>query len=133
MFPGKDLFPEQDLTVGWGSKIAGEGRKYGVYLVLASQLPSKVHEHVLTQCGNVILMKMASQSDIDALHNSLSFVPSSLLNRSKHFGQGEAVVIGDIVPETCLVHFEGRKTQEGGEDLKPDWTGRGGVRGGGVL
>ena len=122
LFPQKVLFPEQELTVDWGSRIAGEGRKYGLYLIVASQLPSKVHEHVLTQCGNLVLMKMASQSDIDALRDSFSFVPGSLLERSKWFRKGEALVIGDIVPgPSCLVHFEGRKTQEGGRDLPVDW------------
>jgi len=122
LFPQKALFPEQELTVDWGSRIAGEGRKYGLYLIVASQLPSKVHEHVLTQCGNLVLMKMASQSDIDALRDSFSFVPGSLLERSKWFEKGEALAIGDIVPApSCLLHFEGRKTQEGGRDLKVDW------------
>jgi DNA helicase HerA-like ATPase len=110
------------LTVDWGSRIAGEGRKYGLYLIVASQLPSKVHEHVLTQCGNLVLMKMASQSDIDALRDSFTFVSDSLLERSKWFEKGEALLIGDIVPaRSCLLHFEGRKTQEGGGDLKVDW------------
>jgi len=122
LFPQKALFAEQELTVDWGSKIAGEGRKYGLYLIVASQLPSKVHEHVLTQCGNLVLMMMASQSDIDALRDSFSFVPGSLLERSKWFEKGEALVIGEIVPgPSCLLHFEGRKTQEGGRDLKVDW------------
>lgn len=121
MFPGKALFPEQHLTVDWGSRIAGEGRKFGLYLLVSSQLPSKVHEHVLTQCGNVVLMRMVSQSDIDALHDSFSFVPGSLLDRSKWFKKGEGLVIGDIVPAPCLLHFEGRKTQEGGRDLEVDW------------
>lgn len=122
LFPQKALFPEQELTVDWGSRIAGEGRKYGLYLVVASQLPSKVHEHVLTQCGNLVLMKMASQSDIDALRDSFSFVTASLLERSKWFDKGEALVVGGIVPvPSCLMHFEGRKTQEGGRDLPIEW------------
>jgi len=122
LFPQKVLFAEQELTVDWGSRIAGEGRKYGLYLVVASQLPSKVHEHVLTQCGNLVLMKMASQSDIDALRDSFSFVTASLLERSKWFRKGEALVIGGVVPvPCCLLHFEGRKTQEGGRDLPIEW------------
>lgn len=121
MFPDKALFPEQELTVDWGSKIAGEGRKYGVYLLVSSQLPSKVHEHVLTQCGNVVLMKMVSKSDLDALQDSFSFVPETLLERAKWFKQGEALIIGGITPWPCLVHFEGRKTQEGGRDLDVHW------------
>jgi hypothetical protein len=122
MFPKSAVLAEQALTVDWGAKIAGEGRKYGVYLVAASQLPSKLHEHVLTQCGNVIVMKMSSQSDISAVQESLSFVPGALLERAKWFDQGDALLIGDIVPApSCLLHFEGRKTQEGGRDLKVDW------------
>ncbi len=122
LFPARSMSPEQALTLDWGSRIAGEGRKFGLYLLISSQLPSKIHEHVLTQCGNLVLMKMLSQSDIDALRDSFSFVSEMLLQTSKSFGIGDALVVGGIVPSPCLVHFEGRKTQEGGRDLEVNWA-----------
>lgn len=122
LFPVKQLFIEQTTTLEWGRTIAGEGRKYGLYLLISSQLPSKIHEHVLTQCGNVIMMKMLSQSDIDTLQDSFSFVSEKLLWTSKYFATGEAIVIGGIVPAPCLIHFEGRKTQEGGADFNVKWS-----------
>jgi len=122
LFPATPLFPDQELTLDWGIRVAGEGRKFGLYLLISSQLPSKVHEHVLTQCGNVILMKMINQSDIGTLQDAFSFVPETLLQRSNSFQIGEALVIGNIIPSPCLVHFEGRKTQESGKDFEVEWT-----------
>jgi len=122
VFPARTLYPGQHVTVDWGSRIAGEGRKLGLYLLVASQLPSKIHEHVLTQCGNLILMKMLSQSDIDALKDSASFVSEMMLDQSKFFGVGDALIMGGIVPSPCLVHFEGRKTREGGSDMEVPWA-----------
>lgn len=127
LFPVTPLSIDRKATLEWGTKIAGEGRKLGLYLVVSSQLPSKIHEHVLTQCGNMILMRMLSQSDIDIIQRAFSFVPETLLSMSSSFKTGDALVIGahernTLVPSPCLVHFEGRKTQEGGGDLKVDWT-----------
>src|SRR5436190_4459174 len=45
-------------------RIAGEGRKFGVYLLVASQRPLKVHENVLSQCDNLFLMRMNSAGDL---------------------------------------------------------------------
>jgi DNA helicase HerA-like ATPase len=122
LFPTKLDFPEQEFTLDWGIRIAGEGRKFGLYLLVCSQLPSKIHEHILTQCGNLVLMKMLSQSDIDVLRNTFSFVPETFMQMSKSFHTGDALIAGNIVPSPLLVHFEGRKTQEGGSDLKVNWS-----------
>ena len=121
VFPSALSSQAHGLTLELGTRMAGEGRKYGLYMLTSSQLPSKIHEHVLTQCGNLILMKMLSQTDLTALANSFSFVSESLLQLSKSFDTGEALIVGRIVPTPCLVHFEGRVSQEGGGDLPVEW------------
>ena len=57
------------------ARIAGEGRKFGLYLLVATQRPQKVHENVLTQCDNLVLLRMNSQAE-PRLH------PRHLLARS---------------------------------------------------
>jgi DNA helicase HerA-like ATPase len=42
------------------SHIAGEGRKYGLWLLLSAQRPSKIHPNVISQCDNLALMKPPS-------------------------------------------------------------------------
>src|SRR5690606_34411171 len=56
-------------------RIAGEGRKFGIYLLLSTQRPQKIHPNVLSQCDNLMLMRMNSVADIAELARTFSFVP----------------------------------------------------------
>jgi hypothetical protein len=49
------------------SQIAAEGRKYGMWLLLSSQRPSKIHPNVISQCDNLALMKVSSSRDLAEL------------------------------------------------------------------
>ena len=48
-------------------QIAAEGRKYGLWLLLSTQRPSKVHINALSQCDNLALMRMSSPKDLAEL------------------------------------------------------------------
>jgi DNA helicase HerA-like ATPase len=103
-------------------RIAGEGRKFGLVLLVATQRPQKLHENVLSQCDNLVLMRMNSRSDLALLSEAFSFVPSSVLGLAAEFGQGEAVVAGKLVPSPTLGRFGPRWSQEGGADPPSDWA-----------
>ena len=79
-------------------QIAAEGRKFGIHLLVSTQRPQKVHENVLSQCDNLVLMRMNSAADLAYLGEMFSFVPAGLLARSSRFGLGEALVAGKIAP-----------------------------------
>ena len=102
-------------------RIAGEGRKYGLYLIVVSQRPQKVHENVLSQCDNLVLMRMNSTSDLAHVASLFSFVPRGLIDRATTFEQGEALAAGNIVSHPALVRFGTRITEEGGADVA-GWT-----------
>jgi DNA helicase HerA-like ATPase len=103
-------------------RIAGEGRKFGLVLLVATQRPQKVHENVISQCDNLVLMRMNSQSDLARLAEIFSFVPPSLLALSSEFRQGEAVVAGKLVPSPTVGRFGPRWSREGGGDVAADWA-----------
>ena len=76
-------------------RIAKEGRKYGIGLVVISQRPSEVNRTVLSQCNNVIAMRLTNGDDQSVIKRLL---PDSLGG----FGEllpvldiGEALVVGD--------------------------------------
>ena len=98
-------------------QIAAEGRKYGLWLVLSTQRPSKVHPNALSQCDNVALMRMNAPNDLTALADAFGFIPSELLNRSPVFGQGQAIFAGGFSPSPQLVQMGARITAEGGSDV----------------
>lgn len=103
-------------------RIAGEGRKFGLFLALASQRPDKVHANVLSQCDNLVLMRMNAKADVDELVRTFSFVPEPLIRQSPFFAQGEAVVAGPIASGPTRLAFGGRYTAEGGSDLPTTWA-----------
>lgn len=103
-------------------RIAGEGRKFGLVLLVSTQRPQKVHENVISQCDNLVLMRMNSRSDLGVLSEIFSFVPTPLLRLATDFRQGEAVVAGKLVPSPMLGRFGPRWSVEGGSDIPSDWA-----------
>jgi DNA helicase HerA-like ATPase len=98
-------------------RIAGEGRKFGLYLIVVTQRPQKVHENVLSQCDNLVLMRMNSLADLAHVAGAFSFVPPGLVDRATAFAQGEALVAGKIASHPALVRFGSRISHEGGADV----------------
>lgn len=98
-------------------RIAGEGRKFGLYLIVVTQRPQKVHENVVSQCDNLVLMRMNSLADIGHLARVFSFVAPGLIERATAFVQGEALVAGKISSHPALIRFGSRITHEGGADV----------------
>lgn len=109
-------------VTGHAIKIAGEGRKFGLYLLAATQRPSKIHANVLSQCDNLILMKMNSTSDLAHVAQIFSQAPATFLDQSPHFAQGECLLAGKIVQTPTFGGFEGRFSEEGGTDVPTSWA-----------
>lgn len=105
-----------------GVLIAGEGRKFGLHLFVATQRPDKVHPNVVSQCDNLVLMRMNGQADIEDLVGVFSHVPAGLLRQASGFGLGQALVAGPISPLPQLVQIGDRLTAEGGADVPTKWT-----------
>ena len=103
-------------------RIAAEGRKFGLYLLVSTQRPQKVHENVLSQCDNLLLMRMNSLADLGFVGESSPSFLRSLLERATAFRQGEALVAGKIVSHPCFVRFGARVAEEGGSDIPADWA-----------
>jgi len=100
-------------------QIAAEGRKFGLHLLVSTQRPQKVHDNVLSQCDNLVLMRMNSAADLAHLVESFSFVPPSMFDEARHFGLGEALIAGKVSPNPTLVRFGARISEEGGADVVP--------------
>ncbi len=124
VFPASTDDPLLRATAELGAVIAGEGRKFGLHLFVATQRPSKVHPNVVSQCDNLILMRMNGVGDIEDLEQLFSAVPASLLRRSTAFGLGEALFAGPIAPVPLLAQVGARLTKEGGGDVPTTWATR---------
>ncbi|MFZ4720167.1 MAG: ATP-binding protein [Ilumatobacteraceae bacterium] len=110
--------------VDYGVWVAGEGRKYGVHLVVSTQRPQKIHRNVISQCDNLVLMRMNSVLDIEELAATFSHVPRAMIAEARSFVQGEMVVAGPIATPPMRVDVGERWCPEGGADLPTTWATR---------
>jgi DNA helicase HerA-like ATPase len=98
-------YASADRGTGFGptrkavSRIAKEGRKYGVYLGLVTQRPAELDATIISQCNTLFAMRLANDRDqallrsavSDAAANLLSFVPSLGTREVLAFGEGVAL------------------------------------------
>jgi DNA helicase HerA-like ATPase len=114
--------PLTALATADAVRIAGEGRKFGLYLIVVTQRPQKVHENVVSQCDNLVLMRVNSAADLAHIGEVFSFVPPGLIERATGFPQGEALVAGKVASHPTLIRFGSRLSREGGGDVPADWA-----------
>jgi len=103
-------------------EIAAEGRKYGAFLMLLTQNPSKLSQQALIQFDNIILMRMVSGAEIQALGAIIPDAGPNLAQKAFTLGKGEAICMGGIVKNETNVKFDLRKTQPGGDDVSKGWA-----------
>jgi len=108
---------ENTLSKGIIKRIAAEGRKFGVFLVLITQRPYKIDPDALSQCNSQIIMRMTNPEDQKAVKNSSERMSESLLNDLPGLNVGEAVIVGEVTRAPVMVRIRQRETEEGGADI----------------
>jgi hypothetical protein len=99
-------------TVGFGAtaraitRIAREGRKYGVSLALISQLPSELSPQVLSQCGTVFAMRLGHYLDQRFMGTALPDAARGMLAALPGMRSKEAIVFGEGVPLPMRIRFD---------------------------
>jgi hypothetical protein len=93
------------------SRIAREGRKYGVGLMVVTQRPSDIDSAVLSQCGTMIALRVTNGSDRQAVASMVPDDLSGLVDLLPSLRTGEALVLGDAlqVPSRIRVTKAPRK------------------------
>jgi DNA helicase HerA-like ATPase len=84
-------------------RIAKEGRKYGVTLLLSSQRPSEISETIFSQCSNFLAMRLTNPSDQSYVARLLPDTLGNLSDKLPTLGAGEALLIGESVVMPSLV------------------------------
>ena len=74
--------PVTALASAHAARIAAEGRKFGLYLLVSTQRPQRVNELVVSQCDNLVLMRMISASDLAHVRELLAVAPAPLVERA---------------------------------------------------
>ena len=99
------------------NSIAAEGRKFGVFLTLITQRPSKVDSDSLSQCNSQIILKITNPKDQSAVQEASERLGSDLMNDLPGLNVGEAIIMGELTRVPIMVRIRERITAEGGGDI----------------
>jgi DNA helicase HerA-like ATPase len=100
-----------DHSIGFGptrraiSRIAKEGRKYGVFLGLVTQRPAELDPTILSQCSTLFAMRMTNDRDQALLRSSVADTAANLLEFLPSLGTGEAFAFGEGVTLPTRIQF----------------------------
>lgn len=105
------------------SRIAKEGRKYGIGLMLVSQRPSDVDQSVLSQCGTMLALRLTNGHDRSAVANALPDDLGGLSDLLPALRTGELIAVGDAlkVPSRVRVRRATLKPVGDDPDLPDSW------------
>ena len=98
-------------------RIAAEGRKFGLFLILITQRPSRIHPDSLSQCNSQIIMRLTNPHDQNAVAQSSERMSQDLLDDLPGLNPGEAIIVGEVTRLPIMVRVRRRLTKEGGADI----------------
>nr|WP_321456279.1 DUF87 domain-containing protein [uncultured Cohaesibacter sp.] len=78
-------------------RIAKEGRKYGAFLIVASQRPSELSKTVLSQCNNFIIHRIQNPDDLLQIKQMTPFISETVLRRLPSLPKQHALIFGSAV------------------------------------
>jgi DNA helicase HerA-like ATPase len=111
------------------SRIAKEGRKYGVSLCVVSQRPSELEVDMLSQCNTVFALRLSSRHDQDFVRGTLTESAMGLLDFLPSLRDAEALVVGEGVPLPQRICFdslpEEARPSRGTTSFSAAWQGDG--------
>lgn len=78
-------------------KIIKEGRKFGVYLMIASQRPSDISTTITSQLQNYFIHKLVNPNDIEKIRKTVAYMNEASLNMITVLGPGECIISGNAL------------------------------------
>jgi hypothetical protein len=105
-------YAPQDAALGFEpakralSRIAKEGRKYGISLGLVSQRPSELASTILSQCNTVFAFRMSNERDQEIIQATLSEATTAMFSVLPFLGSSEAIAVGEGVSIPMRLSFD---------------------------
>ena len=123
--PGKDgKNSVEQRAVENFEKIAKEGRKYGVALLVVSQRPADVSSTILSQCNNIMSLRLTNGDDQATVRRLMPESLEGLMDTLPILDIGEALVVGDAVllPSRIRFHPPKEKPLSATIDFWDEWS-----------
>lgn len=108
-------------------RIAREGRKYGLSLVISSQRPSELSKTVLSQCNSFVIHRLQNPDDQQYIRKLVSSASSEVLNQLPILPQQHAVILGDAVRTPVMARINTANPRPKSENPKfiENWLKKG--------
>ena len=87
-------------------KIVKEGRKFGIFLMIASQRPSDISNTVLSQLHNYFLHKLINPNDLYQIRKTVAFLDENSMNFLTVLAPGECILSGTCVAMPTFVKID---------------------------
>jgi uncharacterized protein len=100
-------------------KIAKEGRKFGIFLMIASQRPNELSKTVLSQCNNFILHRIRNNIDLEQMRKSIPYINDSQLFRLSFLKTGVVLTVGESFVVPMEIQIDGKEYGKESETIKP--------------
>jgi hypothetical protein len=112
-----------DISLDIFERIAKEGRKYGVSLVVISQRPSEVNKTMLSQCSNFVSMRLTNSDDQSVVKKLLPDSLGGFSDILPTLDTGEALVVGDacLLPSRIRIDEPINKPNSGTVNFWDEW------------
>lgn len=112
-----------DISLDIFERIAKEGRKYGVSLVVISQRPSEVNKTLLSQCSNFVSMRLTNAEDQGVIKRLLPDSLGGFSDILPTLDTGEALVVGDasLLPSRIRIDEPLNKPNSGTVNFWDEW------------
>lgn len=101
----------------WISRIAREGRKFGLGLCLVSQSPKSIDPDSLSQANNMIILRLVEPKDQHHVQSASENLSDDLVKQLPSLNIGEAIVLGLMTKIPALVKINEHKHKKFGQDL----------------
>jgi hypothetical protein len=104
-FIGEKVSDTAGAAKSASERIAREGRKYGLGLMVVSQRPAELSETALSQCGTFISMRLTNSGDQNRIKSALPDTVANLAEALPSLRTGEALVTGEAItlPSRVLI------------------------------
>lgn len=104
-------------------RIAKEGRKYGAFLLVASQRPSELSKTVLSQCSNFVVHRIQNPDDLTHIRQMTPFISDSVMKRLPSLPKQHALIFGNSVnlPTTFKVRNVSPRPKSDDADIRKLW------------
>ncbi len=104
-------------------RIAKEGRKYGMFLMISSQRPSELSKTVLSQCSNFIVHRIQNPEDLSHIRQITPHVSETVLKRLPSIPTQQALIFGQAVnlPSMFKVHTANPLPKSDNNKVSRNW------------